>query len=95
MNNHYQLPDATGSLNKFLFFIFKWRLLWELLILIVVLSASIYTWNTSRPEDRIKDTFAMVGFGSVFFAVFFAILNYENIQMKNRYDMKKIGRAHV
>jgi len=86
--SRYKIPALEKYVNKFIGFIFYWRLLWVLIAMGVILSLAIHTYNISSLNDKLQDFSIVITGGSIIIGIFYSIINYEHNHSKFERDTK-------
>lgn len=82
-NKHeYSAAWIENFLNKFINFVFYFRLIFVFLSLILLSFIASHVWSISSAEEKYKNLSIVFGLGSIAIGIFYSILNYENNHIK-------------
>ena len=85
----YSIAAIEQLLNGFIHFVFYYRLILVTAAIATLAITSVRVWKHAAAGEQIKSISIVFGLGSVVIGIFYAILNYENNQLKYRKDEKK------
>lgn len=86
--SRYKLPGLENNLNKFLRFIYYYRLAFVLLALILISYLDYKVWCNYSQDDQLKNAALVLTCGSIVIGIFYSIINYEHNQLKFKHEVK-------
>jgi hypothetical protein len=87
----YTIKALDNVINATVDFLYYYRMVPVCLALIIIGYSTVHVWNVSGAVDKYRNVTTVFTCGSVVIAIFYAILNYENNQLKVKRD-RKISR---
>lgn len=86
--SRYKLPQVEDTLNKFLKFIYYYRLLFVVIALALISYIDYKVWINYAKDDQLKNAALVLTCGSIIIGIFYSIINYEHNQLKFKHEIK-------
>jgi|ERR1035437_1169191 hypothetical protein len=86
--SRYRLPKFENWINRFIGFIFYYRLIFVLITVGFIYFLCVRVWDASTPDEKLKNAALVFTGGSIIIGIFYSIINYEHNLSKFKYDVK-------
>lgn len=88
MEQRYKVPSAEKAVNKFIAFVFYYRLAFVIISVIAIVIIAVIQYKVSPPGDKLKNAALVFTGGSIIIGIFYSIINYEHNQIRFKHDVK-------